>query len=119
MKTFAKTLAVLSVFVLAFSLAIPAMAGDKVVIGYSISTLNNAFFVGMTRGVENGAKKLGVELITVNANGDSAKQAADVEDLITKKVSAIIINPRDAEAIAPSVKKALQRTFPYWRWTGG
>ena len=112
MKNFGKVLAFLAVFVLAFSLAIPATAGDKVVIGYSISTLNNAFFVGMTRGVENGAKKLGVELITVNANGDSAKQAADVEDLITKKVSAIIINPRDAEAIAPAVKKSLAAGIP-------
>jgi len=96
-----------------FALALGAFAqGDKVVIGYSISTLNNAFFVGMTKGVENGAKKFGVELITVNANGDSAKQAADVEDLITKGVDAIIINPRDAEAIAPAVKKALDAGIP-------
>ncbi len=86
--------------------------GRSYVIGYSISTLNNAFFVGMTKGVENGAKKYGVKLITVNANGDAGKQAADVEDLITKKVDAIIINPRDAEAIAPAVKKALKAGIP-------
>ncbi len=86
--------------------------GKQYVIGYSISTLNNAFFVGMTKGVENGAKKYGVKLITVNANGDAGKQAADVEDLITKKVDAIIINPRDAEAIAPAVKKALAAGIP-------
>jgi ribose transport system substrate-binding protein len=112
MKIFGKVLALLAVCVLVFSLVTPATAAEKVVIGYSISTLNNAFFVGMTRGVENGAKKLGTELITVNANGDSAKQAADVEDLITKKVSAIIINPRDAEAIAPAVKKSLAAGIP-------
>ena len=82
------------------------------VIGYSISTLNNAFFVGMTKGVEQGGENMGVEILTVNANGDSAKQAADVEDLIAKKVDAIIINPRDAEAIAPSVKKALDAGIP-------
>jgi len=55
---------------------------------------------------------MGVKILTVNANGDSAKQAADVEDLITKKVDAIIINPRDAEAIAPSVQKALDAGIP-------
>ena len=110
MRTFTKILVVLSLFVLVFSVG--AFAGNKIVIGYSISTLNNAFFVGMTKGVQNGAKKYGVKLLVVNANGDSAKQAADVEDLITKKVSAIIINPRDAEAIAPAVKKALAAGIP-------
>ena len=95
------------------ALGLSAFAKDgKIVIGYSISTLNNAFFVGMTKGVENGAKKYGVELITVNANGDAGKQVADVEDLITKGVDAIIINPRDAEAIAPAVKKALDAGIP-------
>lgn len=112
MKEYVKflTVSLFLVFMLAFSFS--AFAGDQVVIGYSISTLNNAFFVGMTKGVENGAKKFGVKLLIVNANGDSAKQAADVEDLITKKVDAIIINPRDAEAIAPAVKKALAAGIP-------
>ncbi len=110
MKSFARFLVFSLIFVFVFSLV--GFAGDNIVIGYSISTLNNAFFVGMTKGVEKGAKKYGVKLLIVNANGDSAKQAADVEDLITKKVSAIIINPRDAEAIAPSVKKALDAGIP-------
>ncbi|WP_457638392.1 sugar ABC transporter substrate-binding protein [Oceanithermus sp.] len=108
MKSYVRVL-----LVAAFALAFGAFAKDgKIVIGYSISTLNNAFFVGMTKGVENGAKKYGVELITVNANGDAGKQVADVEDLITKGVDAIIINPRDAEAIAPAVKKALDAGIP-------
>lgn len=90
----------------------PFVSAQATTIGYSISTLNNAFFVGMTKGVEQGGENMGVEILTVNANGDSAKQAADVEDLITKKVDAIIINPRDAEAIAPSVQKALDAGIP-------
>ncbi|HHO55557.1 MAG TPA: D-ribose ABC transporter substrate-binding protein [Trueperaceae bacterium] len=97
--------------VLILAMGIFASAQD-VTIGYSISTLNNAFFVGMTKGVEQGGENMGVKILTVNANGDSAKQAADVEDLITKKVDAIIINPRDAEAIAPSVQKALDAGIP-------
>ncbi len=112
MKGFARFLTVGLIFVFVFAFSLLAFAGDQIVIGYSISTLNNAFFVGMTKGVQNGAKKFGVKLLVVNANGDSAKQAADVEDLITKKVNAIIINPRDAEAIAPAVKKALAAGIP-------
>ncbi len=109
MKRFKGILAAVLVLMMAFGIFASA---QDITIGYSISTLNNAFFVGMTKGVEQGGKNLGVKILTVNANGDSAKQAADVEDLITKKVAAIIINPRDAEAIAPSVQKALDAGIP-------
>ncbi len=35
-------------------------AGGKTKIGFSVSTLNNAFFVGLTAGVEKGAKEQGL-----------------------------------------------------------
>src|SRR5690606_13759883 len=55
---------------------------DGVTIGFSISTLNNPFFVTLKEGAEKAAKEAGAELIVVDAQDDSAKQLSDVEDQI-------------------------------------
>ena len=38
-------------------------AGGKVKVGFSVSTLNNAFFVGLKSGVEKGAKAQGFDFL--------------------------------------------------------
>jgi len=81
-------------------------------IGFSMSTLNNVFFVGMRMGVVDAAKKMGVTLSETNANGDITKQASQMEDLIQQKVNAIICNPVDSDAIVASEKKAAAAGIP-------
>jgi ABC-type sugar transport system, periplasmic component len=81
-------------------------------VGLSLSTLSNAFFIGMEKGVKDKTTELGCQLIETNANGDIAKQLADVEDLITKKVDILIVNALDADAIVPAVKKAKDANIP-------
>jgi ribose transport system substrate-binding protein len=87
-----------------------AQGGSK--IGFSMSTLNNVFFVGMRMGVANAAKKMGITLSETNANGDITKQASQMEDLIQQKVNAIICNPVDSDAIVASEKKAATAGIP-------
>jgi ribose transport system substrate-binding protein len=85
----------------------PAAAADgQLTVGLAVSTLNNPFFVSLRKGAEDEAKKDGVNLITVDAQDDPAKQQASVEDLIQKKVSVILINPTDSSAVANVVKEA-------------
>ena len=74
--------------------------------------MNNPFFVNLAKGAEEEAKKLNVKLAVVNASDDSAKQSNDIEDLIAKKVSVIIVNPVDSDAIAPVIKDALKANIP-------
>lgn len=76
-------------------------------VGLSISTMNNPFFVTLSSGAEEKAKELGVELITVDAGDDSAKQAGDIEDLISKGIKVLIVNPVDSDAVAPAVETAV------------
>lgn len=76
-------------------------------IGLAISTLNNPFFVTLSEGAEAKADELGVELIVVDAGDDAAKQTSNVEDLISKNISVLIINPVDSDAAAPAVKDAI------------
>jgi ribose transport system substrate-binding protein len=86
--------------------------GGKMKIGLSISTLNNPFFVTLKKGAEAKAKELGVELITVDAQNDAAKQASDVEDLIQKGVDLIVINPTDSDAVGAAVTAANNANIP-------
>jgi ribose transport system substrate-binding protein len=75
-------------------------------VGLSISTMNNPFFVSLRDGAEAQAKAAGIDLITVDAQNDAAKQIAGVEDLIQKKVPVILLNPTDSDAVANVVKEA-------------
>ena len=78
-------------------------------IGLSISTLNNPFFVTLSDGATAKAGELGLELITVDAGDDSAKQTSDIEDLISKNISVLIVNPVDSDAVAPAVEDAIAK----------
>jgi ribose transport system substrate-binding protein len=79
---------------------------DAVTVGLSISTMNNPFFVALRDGAQAEAKAAGINLITVDAQNDPAKQIADVEDLIQKRVPVILLNPTDSDAVANVVKEA-------------
>lgn len=93
--------------------ATPAAAPTReIVLGLSLSTLNNPFFVTLKEGAEKAAAQYGVRLIVVDAQDDPAKEAANIEDLIQKKVSALLINPTDTKAVVPSIQKANQAGIP-------
>ncbi len=82
---------------------------EKMVIGFSVSTLNNPFFVSLTDGAKSKAESLGAEVIVVDARDDSAKQANDIEDLISKKINVLIVNPVDSDAVSPAVGDAKEK----------
>lgn len=89
-------------------------SGDKedFKIGFSISTLNNPFFVTLSEGAEAKAKELGATLSVVDAQDNASKQASDVEDLIQQDVDMIMINPVDSEAVAAAVESANSANIP-------
>jgi len=115
MKKLTTTLAaLLVVFMLAgCSMQPPAWArtdrsgnSGEIKIGLSISTLNNPFFVSLKDGVTAEAQKLGIEVIVVDAQNDSAKQSNDVDDLLQQGVNALLVNPTDSAAISSAVQAA-------------
>lgn len=84
----------------------------KVTIGFSISTLNNPFFVTLKDGAEKAAKDAGADLLVLDARDNTAKQISDIEDLIQKKVSVILINPTDSAAVVTAVESANKANIP-------
>lgn len=92
--------------------AAPAPSSGEITIGLVISTLNNPFFVTLRDGAQRAADAAGVKLTIVDAQDDSAKMIAGIEDLITKKVNALIINPTDSDAVVPAIQKANAAGIP-------
>ncbi|MGB5824046.1 MAG: substrate-binding domain-containing protein [Proteocatella sp.] len=76
-------------------------------IGFSVSTLNNPFFVTLVDGAKATAAENNIEIIVLDAGDDAAKQTSDVEDLISKNIGVLIINPVDSDAAAPAVNDAI------------
>lgn len=90
----------------------PSAQGTEKTIGLVLSTLNNPFFVTLRDGAQAAADAAGVKLIVVDAQDDSAKMTAGIEDLITKKVDALLINPTDSDAVVPAIQKANAAKIP-------
>ncbi|WP_298703849.1 ribose ABC transporter substrate-binding protein RbsB [uncultured Veillonella sp.] len=88
--------------------------GDKKqgTIGFSVSTLNNPFFVSLKDGVEKQANALGLKVKIVDAQNDPAKQANDIADLLESGVTVLIVNPVDSAAISTSVEAANAKNIP-------
>ena len=83
-------------------------------IGVSFGGVGNTWIVQMIQEMKHAAaqdKSIG-EFIFVEANWQAAKQVADVEDLLTKKVDAIIIGPISAAIGAPLAEKAAKTGIP-------
>lgn len=78
-------------------------------VGFSVSTLNNPFFVSLSEDAKAEAEKQGVKLVVVDAGDDAAKQTNDIEDLISRNVSVLIVNPVDSDAVAPAVQNAVSK----------
>ena len=116
-----KLVALVSSAILAFSLVGCSIEGEENgassdgslvgngSIGFSVSTLNNPFFVTLSQGAKDKAKEEGRDLIVVDAGDDAAKQTSDIEDLISKNISVLIVNPVDSDAVAPAVKDAIAK----------
>ncbi len=86
--------------------------GGEITLGLALSTLNNPFFVDLRDGAQAAADAAGVKLVVVDAQDDPGKQASAIEDLIQSKVSALLINPTDADAIVPSIEAANEAGIP-------
>lgn len=84
----------------------------KIVIGLSMNTLNNPFFVDVKKGAEKGAQENNVELIVTDAQNQSNKQLTDVENLIQKKPDLLIIDPCDSDAIVSAIEEANDNKIP-------
>lgn len=98
-----KMLFVIAAVVLA---AVTVQAGEKLVIGFSNRTLNGPYFQSLTTHIEMAGKEAGWEVIATDARGDFAKQQGDCEDLLSRGIDYLILNPQDPDAAVRIVRQA-------------
>jgi ribose transport system substrate-binding protein len=81
-------------------------------IGAVLPTFNHPFFLAQKRGLEEKAKELGLEIDVRDGQDDDVKQIGQVETLINLGCKAIILCPRDEDALVPAVEAANRANVP-------
>jgi len=81
-------------------------------VGVAVANLQADFFNQIKESVEKAAEGSNVRIITVDARGDSATQVSQIQDLITRKVDAIIYIPAGATAATVPVRAARAAKIP-------
>jgi ribose transport system substrate-binding protein len=116
MKKFAFLIVLIAALALPSGLVVPtattAAQDDGGTVGFAVSTLANPFFVTMKEAGEAKAEELGLEMITLDAQDNNERQAAQIEDLISREVDVLIINPVDSDAVVTSVRAANEAGIP-------
>lgn len=86
--------------------------GGEILIGMTVPGLQFPFFVTMKNDADAAAAKLGVKIVFVDAQNDSAKQAAAVEGFVAQKVKAILISPMTVDSLVPAIEAAVKAGIP-------
>ncbi|WP_042273549.1 ribose ABC transporter substrate-binding protein RbsB [[Clostridium] dakarense] len=81
-------------------------------IGLIVSTLNNPFFVDLRDGVIKKAKELGYEVVVLDSQNDPAKEVSNMEDISVKNVDVVLLNPVDSDSAVASVMIANNSDLP-------
>ena len=99
---------------LAAAVALPAHAQAKqYVIGFSQLAFDDPWRVAFNNQMQSAVKKhANFKLVLVNAQRDSSKQIADIENLMTQKVDALIVSPNEAAPLTAVVKRAYDKGIP-------
>lgn len=85
---------------------------DKFVVGFSQMGHDNPWRMAQTQSLRDEAAKRGHEIVVTDAQDQTAKQVADVEDLIARRVDVILLAPREFEGLAPALQAAKEANIP-------
>lgn len=91
-----------------------AAHADEKVIGYAVPEMSSSFWVSATYGAEDESKILGVQLLKLAAgsDGNAAQQISQIQDLIQRKVTAIIVGATNGDAVKAVVEQAIASGIP-------
>ncbi len=91
----------------------PVKAARDLTIGLSMYTLDAPYFAAQSNAVKRKAAAMGVKrVIATEAHDDMNKQLADVEDLLSKNIDVLILNPKDPDGLVPATKMATRAGVP-------
>ena len=88
------------------------VTASKGTIAYSPLTLSNPFFKVIGDHIKAEAKKHGYDTLMLDPNEDVKTQSDQIDDFISKQVSAIILVPCNRLSIGPAVQEANKAGIP-------
>lgn len=77
-----------------------------------ISTLDNPWFVVLSKAAQERSQELGYETAEFDSQNDTNKEAAHFENILAGGYAAILFNPTDADGSIANVRKATERGVP-------
>ncbi|WP_133514451.1 ABC transporter substrate-binding protein [Halanaerobium saccharolyticum] len=83
-----------------------AQDDDQISIGMSFQEMNNEYFIVMREALESAAKSIGAEVMYTDARHDVNKQISDVQDMVTKGIDILLLNPADSVGAEAAVQYA-------------
>ena len=110
MKTFSRR--ALAGAVLVASGASAALAADGPTVGMSWANFQEERWKIDRAGLEERLGELDGTLVSTDAQSSSARQATDIESLISRGIDVLMIVAWDSEAILPSVQRAVDEGIP-------
>ena len=81
-------------------------------IGYCTPTLNAPYYQALLQSIRETTEENGMTFLSADGQDDINKQVAAVEDLITKGVDALLLNPKDPDALVGVTKLAKKAGIP-------
>lgn len=87
---------------------------QKLAVGFAQMENNSPFRIAETNSMkaEGRERRDKYSFVSTDAQGDTAKQVSDVEDLVARRVSAIFLAPREFEGLAPALATAREAKIP-------
>jgi ribose transport system substrate-binding protein len=95
-----------------FTQSSSAQSASKGKIAVVVSTLNNPWFVVLGEAAKARAIELGYDATIFDSQNDTAKEAANFENIIASGYKAIVFNPTDANGSIANVRKAKDAGIP-------
>jgi ribose transport system substrate-binding protein len=99
---------------LAFSGWASRAAGEEKTVVFIPKSTNSTFWLALLKGAQDAGQKLGYKVLYqgVAEQTDIAGQVNVVNDMVSRKVSGILIAATDAKALAPAVESAIKKGVP-------
>ena len=92
-------------------MAMSASAEGKLV-GYTCMDGTNPFFVALQGAIQEVVEENGDELVAMDPANDSNKQVDQIEDLISRGIEMMFVNPVDADGIIPGLDMLKDADIP-------
>ena len=87
-------------------------AGKKLRIVFCPPNMKHTWNVAAARAAEADAKKLGVQIIVQDGQGNSPKQSSDLRNAVNQGVDGIVLGANDIHALVPAVNDVIAAGIP-------